>query len=80
MEPMRWYELRLEGSAGTSRGHAEGAKEGIAIAGSGRLCSIASGEACKFETEQEASEYLLKTTLPGHYRFEVVLCEYRAAA
>jgi hypothetical protein len=44
------------------------------------LCSIASGEARKFETEQEASEYLLKTTLPGHYRFEVVLCSYRAAA
>ncbi|HZM43631.1 MAG TPA: hypothetical protein VFC14_02290 [Burkholderiales bacterium] len=80
MDPAVWYELRLEGSAGTSRGHAEGATEAIAIAESGRLCSIASGEARKFATEQEASEYLLKTTLPGHYRFEVVLCGYRAAA
>ena len=80
MEPTHWYELRLDGSAGTSKGHAEGATEGIAIAGSGRLCAIASGQARKFETEREASEYLLKTTLPGHYHFEIVLCGYRAAA
>jgi hypothetical protein len=75
----RWYELRLDGSDGTSRGRADGATEGIAIAESGRLCSLASGQARKFGTEQEASDYLLKTTLPGHYQFEVVACR-RAAA
>ena len=80
MEPGLWYELRLEGSVGTSKGRAEGVAEGIAISESGRLCSISSGEARRFETEEAASEYLLKTTFPGSYRFEVVLCGYRAAA
>jgi hypothetical protein len=80
MEADRWYELRVDGSDGTSRGRAEGTTEGIAIADSGRLCSIASGQARRFRTEQEASEYLLKTTLPGLYHFEVVLCGRRAAA
>jgi len=80
VEATHWYELRLEGSDGTSRGRADGTREGIAIAESGRLCSIASGQTRKFGTEKEASEYLLKTTLPGHYRFEVVLCGCRAAA
>ena len=80
MEPDHWYELRVEGSAGTARGQAEGTKEGIAIAENGRLCSIASGEPRKFETEEQASGYLLKTALPGNYRFEVVLCGLRAVA
>ena len=80
MRPDRWYELRLDGSDGTSRGRVDGTTEGIAIAESGRLCPIASGHARKFGTEQEARDYLLKTTLPGHYQFEVVLCDCRAAA
>ena len=80
MESDHWYELRLDGSDGTSRGRAEGTTEGIAIAESGRLCSIASGQARRFGTEQEALEYLLQSTLPGHYQFEVVECGRRAAA
>ena len=79
-KPSYWYELRLEGSVGTCRGRAEGRTEGIAIAENGRLCSIASGEARKFETEQAASDFLLRTTLPGLYNFEVVACSFRTAA
>jgi len=80
MEADHWYELRVDGSDGTSRGRAEGTREGIAIAESGRLCSIASGQARRFATEREATDYLVTTTLPGHYNFEVVQCGYRAAA
>jgi hypothetical protein len=35
MEADHWYELRVDGSDGTSRGRAEGTREGIAIAESG---------------------------------------------
>ena len=80
MEPDHWYELRLEGSVGTSRGRADGIRDGIAIANSGHLCAIASGQARRFTTEREAKEYLLETTLPALYGFEVVLCSYQAAA
>jgi hypothetical protein len=76
----RCYELRVEGSAGTSAGNARGATDGIAIAQNGRLCSLASGEARQFESREEASQYLLVTSLPGNYRFEVVLCRRRRAA
>jgi hypothetical protein len=66
----QWYELRLEGSAGTRGDLTGNTQEGVAIATSGRLCSIASGDARKFESEEQA----------GNYRFEVVLCESRPAA
>jgi len=76
----RWYELRIEGSAGTSAGNSQRPTEGIAIAQNGRLCSLASGEARKFESEQQASEYLNGISLPGNYRFKIVLCRSRRAA
>jgi hypothetical protein len=72
----QWYELRVEGSAGTTEGIARGAVEGIAIGESGRLCSVASGHSKRFSSKQEAVEYLLQTTIPGNYRFEVVLCSH----
>lgn len=80
MSPDIWYELRVEGSAGTRDGIAQNATEGIAIAQSGRLCSIASGQARHFGSEQEAVSYLLNMTIPGNYRFEVVHCRSAAAA
>ena len=80
MWPDIWYELRLEGSAGTNAGIAGGATEGIAIADNGRLCSTASGRARRFRTKQEAMDFLLNMTTPGNYRFEVVKCRTKAAA
>lgn len=80
MSPDVWYELRVEGSAGTRDGIAKGAAEGIAIAQSGRLCTIASGQARRFDSEHEAAHYLLNMTIPGNYRFEVVHCKSAAAA
>ena len=75
-----WYELRVEGSAGTIAGIAKGAAEGIAIAYSGRLCSVASGHAKRFGSEQEATAYLLNMTIPSDYRFEIAPCQATAAA
>lgn len=75
-----WYELRVAGSVGTIAGIARGATEGIAIADSGRLCSVASGQTKRFGSEQEAMAYLLNMTIPGNYRFEVVKCRAAAAA
>lgn len=72
-----WYELRVEGSAGTQVGIAQNATEGIAIAQSGRLCSTASGQARRFGSEQEAAHYLLNMTIPANYRFEIVKCRER---
>jgi hypothetical protein len=69
-----WYELRVEGSVGTQTGIVRNATEGIAIADSGRLCSIASGETKCFGSKQEAMHYLFNSTIPGNYRFEVVAC------
>lgn len=80
MSPDIWYELRVEGSAGTIAGITKGASEGIAIADSGRLCSVASGQAKRFGSEQEAIAYLLNMTIPGNYRFEIVKCRAAAAA
>lgn len=74
----QWYELRVDGSAGTKAGLAKAATEGIAIADSGRLCSIASGHARKFESRQQAIDYLGKVRVSGEYRFEAVQC-YAAA-
>lgn len=70
----QWYELRLEGSAGTRAGIPKGATEGIAIGDNGRLCSIATGHAMRFESEQHAMDYLGKSTIPGNYRLEIVPC------
>lgn len=75
MSPDRWYELRVDGSAGTQKGIATGTKEGIVIGENGRLCSIESGKAMKFGSEQEAIEYLGKTTVPDRYIFETVCCQ-----
>jgi len=75
-----WCELRVEGSAGTKAGISKGATEGIAIAESGRLCSISSGHARKFESKEEAIDYLGKIRVSGDYRFEAVMCAPAAAA
>ena len=77
---MQWYELRVEGSAGTRAGNAGGASEGIAIAENGRLCSLASGKARRFDSEQQALDYLGRVRVSGDYRFEAVLCRLAAAA
>jgi hypothetical protein len=70
----RWYELRMAGSAGTDAGAAAGALEGIAVGENGRLCSLASGGARRFDTRQQAVEYLGKVKVSGDYQFEPVLC------
>ena len=75
-----WYELRVEGSAGTSAGIASGTREGIAVGENGRLCSLPTGPARKFESRQQAMEYLGKIRVSGDYRFEVVLCRAAVAA
>ncbi len=76
----QWYELRVAGSAGTRAGAASGMKEGIAIGENGRVCSLASGRARKFESQQQALEYLGKIRVSGDYQFEAVLCRGKAAA
>jgi hypothetical protein len=76
----QWYELRVEGSAGTSAGIASGTREGIAVGESGRLVSLASGHTRKFESRQQALDYLGKLKVSGDYRFEVVLCSAVADA
>jgi hypothetical protein len=70
----QWYELRVAGSAGTSGGAASGYAEGIALAENGRLCALSSGSAKKFSSEQEAIEFLGKTTVPGVFNLEPVRC------
>jgi len=75
-----WYELRVTGSAGTSAGIPAGINEGIAVGENGRLCSLASGYARRFESGRQAVEYLGKIKLSGDYQFEPVLCGARAAA
>ena len=77
---MQWYELRVEGSAGTRAGNAGGTCEGIAIADNGRLCSLVSGKARRFDSERQALEYLGRIKVSGDYRFEIVPCASRAAA
>ena len=73
MGSTQWYELRVVGSAGTSAGSA-GVKEGIALSGNGRLCAVSSGSAKRFDSAEEALEFLGKTTIPGVYSLEAVLC------
>ena len=75
-----WYELRVTGSAGTRAGKASGAHEGIAVGENGRLCALSSGGARRFESEQEALDYLGKIKVSGDYQFEAVRCVVRAAA
>ena len=70
----QWYELRVAGSPGTATGRDAGVKEGIAISQSGRLCTVSSGTAMRFETEKLALDYLTTQTTPGRYRFEIVRC------
>lgn len=74
MAAHHWYELRVEGSAGTRAGAACGAREGIAVGENGRLCALASGRARRFASEQQAREYLGKLRISGDYHFEVVRC------
>ena len=69
-----WYELRVAGSVGTHAGANNGIREGIAIAENGRLCSVSSGHARRFNSQQEALEFLGSTSVPGIYDFEPVKC------
>jgi hypothetical protein len=75
-----WYELRVTGSAGTRDGIASGTHEGIAVGENGRLCSLTSGTARRFESREHALDYLGKIKVSGDYHFEAVLCGVRAAA
>ena len=75
-----WYELRVAGSAGTAAGIAAGAGEGIAVGENGRLCSLGSGAARRFDSAQQAIDYLGKIKVSGDYQFEPVRCGVRAAA
>jgi len=74
-----WYELRVAGSAGTEAGAAAGVTEGIAVGEGGRLCSLASGVARRFESRQQALDYLGKVKVSGDYQFEAVLCRGKPA-
>ena len=75
-----WYELRVTGSAGTSAGMVAGTDEGIAVGENGRLCALSSGGARRFESQQQALDYLGKIKVSGDYQFEAVLCGARVAA
>jgi hypothetical protein len=75
-----WYELRVTGSAGTTGAAPEGANEGIAVGENGRLCSLSSSGARRFDSPQQALEYLGKIKVSGDYQFEVVECGVKAAA
>jgi hypothetical protein len=76
----KWYELRVAGSAGTGAGIAAGASEGIVVGENGRLCALSSGGARRFESTQQAVDYLGKIKVSGDYQFEAVHCDGRAAA
>lgn len=76
----QWYELRVAGSAGTDSGVAAGAQDGIAVGENGRLCALSSGGARRFESRQQAIDYLRKIKMSGDYRFEAVLCRGKVAA
>jgi len=80
MNPDEWYELRVLGSAGTSAARAARATDGIAVGENGRLCALSSGGARRFESKQQALDYLDKIKVSGDYQFEAVRCEVRAAA
>ena len=80
MQSSGWYELRVTGSAGTAAGIAAGANEGIAVGENGRLCSIASGGSRRFDSAQQALDYLAKIKVSGDYQFEAVACGVKAVA
>jgi hypothetical protein len=69
-----WYELRVAGSAGTAEGMVTGAIVGIAVGEGGRVCSLTSGNARRFESLEQATEYLGRIKVSGDYQFEPVLC------
>ena len=73
-----WFELRVAGSAGTQAGTT--AAEGIAVGENGRLCSVSSGCARRFESAEDALDYLGKIKVSGDYQFEPVRCGVKAAA
>ena len=75
-----WHELRVVGSAGTSACIAGGVHVGIAVGENGRLCALSSGGARRFDSEQQAVDYLGKIKVSGDYQFEAVPCGNRAAA
>jgi hypothetical protein len=75
-----WYELRVVGSAGTSAGIAARASEGVAVGENGRLCALSFGGARRFESTQQALDYLGKIKVSGDYQFEPVLCGSTADA
>ena len=76
----KWYELRVVGSAGTGAGMAAGAHEGIAVGENGRLCALSSGGARRFESTEQALDYLGKIKVSGEYQFEAVRCGATVAA
>ena len=80
MAKAEWYELRVTGSAGTAAAGASGGNEGIAVGENGRLCSLSSGGARRFDTPQQALDYLGKIKVSGDYQFEVVACGVKAVA
>jgi hypothetical protein len=75
----KWYELRVAGSPGTTTCDPT-IREGVAISSTGRLCTLSSGQAMRFETEQLALDYLTTRTTPGRHRFEIVVCGGATAA
>ena len=76
----QWYELRIEGGAGTRAGIAAGIKVGIAIGEDGRLCPVDAGRVMKFKSASDAEYYLNTSTNPGAYKLEIVLCGNTGAA
>lgn len=75
-----WYELRVTGSAGTRAGLDAGVHDGIAVGENGRLCSLSSGGARRFESREQALDYLGKIRVSGDYQFEIIPCADKAAA
>ena len=74
MKSGEWYELRVTGSAGTAAGIESGADQGIAVGENGRLCSLSSGTARRFDSPEQALDYLGKIKVSGDYQFEPVRC------
>ncbi|MBI3042510.1 MAG: hypothetical protein HYY78_06760 [Betaproteobacteria bacterium] len=73
-----WYELRVVGSVGTAAGSTAGV--GIAVGENGRLCSLTLGCARRFESKQQAMDFLSTIRVSGDYQFQAVLCGSRVAA
>jgi len=80
MDSPEWYELRVAGSAGTRESPPAGAHDGIAVGENGRLCSLSSGRARRFESREQAYDYLGRIKVSGDYHFEAVACGVRASA